>query len=196
MTFISLLLSALLYFAPAESPGGFQPLVFRDQQTTRFGGHSFRLAGPDQPDKPTAWQGPLTIATGEKSCDANISLVTAVYAAQGFPYVIAITYSGSSTHVHFVTIATCATQWNTYKAYTEGVQVHDNRLSILPACESSASDAAAQCSSGRVYQLSRDSAPVILKKASLQLTREKLGVCFWGQAKVIHPRTPQATIVH
>ena len=91
MTFITLLLSTLLYFTPAESPDGFQPLVFSDQQATRFAGHSFRLEGPDQPDKPTAWQGPLTIATGEKSCDANLSLVTAVYAAQEFPYVIAVT---------------------------------------------------------------------------------------------------------
>ena len=196
MTFITLLLSTLLYFTPAESPDGFQPLVFSDQQATRFAGHSFRLEGPDQPDKPTAWQGPLTIATGEKSCDANLSLVTAVYAAQEFPYVIAVTYSGSSTHVHFLTIATCAAQWTTYKAFTDGVKIHDNRLSILPACESSASDAASQCSSGRIYRLSKDAAPVILKKASLQLTREKLGVSFFGQAKVIHPKTPQAEIVH
>lgn len=196
MKFITLLLSALLYFTPAESRDGFQPLVFNNQQATRFGGHGFHLAGPDQPDKPTAWQGPLTIATGEKSCDASVSLVTAVYAAQDFPYVIAVTYSGSSTHIHFVTIATCATQWTTYKAFTDGVQVHDNRLSILPACESSGSDAASRCSSGRVYRLSKDAAPVILRKASLQLTREKLGVGFWGQATVSHPKTPQAEIVH
>ncbi|HMD21044.1 MAG TPA: hypothetical protein VKH40_12015, partial [Alloacidobacterium sp.] len=186
----------LLSFSPLDSHDGFQPLVFHDQQMTVLGSRSFGLAGPDQPDKPMAWQGPLTIATGEKSCDAGVSLVTAVYASLASPYVIVITYSGSSTYVHFVATSTCTTQWNTYKVFTNGVQVRDDRLSVLPACERPSANAASLCSSARVYRLSIDSAPVLLKKESLQLTGEKLGVSFFGQAKVIHPKTPLAEIIH
>ncbi len=196
MKFISLIVSLLLSFAPFDSHDGFQPLVFHDQQMTVFGSRSFGLAGPDQPDKPTAWQGPLTIVTGEKSCEAGVSLVTAVYASLTAPYVIVVAYSGSSTYVHFVATSTCTTRWNTYKVFTNGVQVHDDRLSVLPACERPAADAASLCSSARVYRLSEDSAPVLLKNESLQLTREKLGVSFFGQARVSHPKTPQAAIVH
>lgn len=196
MKSVCLLLSVVIFFNGTGSSDGFRPLVFHDQQPTVFGPHSFRLAGPDQPDKPTAWQGPLTIATGEKSCEADVSLVTAVYASLESPYVIVVTYSGSSTYIHFVSVATCTTQWNTNKVFTSSVQVRDDQLSVLPACESSAADAPALCSSGRVYKLSEDSAPVLLKKASIQLTKKNLGVGFFGQAKVAHPKTPQAEIVH
>jgi hypothetical protein len=195
MKSISLLFSLLLYFTSPES-GGFQRLVFHDQQATVLGSHSFRLAGPDQPDKPTAWQGPLTITSGEKSCDADVSLVTAVYGSPESPYVIVITYSGSSSYVHFVTIASCAKQWNTYKFFTNGIHVRNDRLSILPACESPATDSASQCSSGRIYKLSNDAAPVLLKKESVQLTRKSLGVGFLGKAKVAHPKTSHAEILH
>src|ERR1035437_6906399 len=92
-------LYVLFAMAPQEHVHGFRQLAFDNAQSTAFGAYSFRLAEPDRPDKPTAWQGPLTISSAGKSCEADVSLVTAVYAAPAAPFVVVVTYSGSNTYV-------------------------------------------------------------------------------------------------
>ena len=110
--------------------------AFKNGQDATLGAYTFHLAEPDRPDKPTAWQGPLTISSGSKSCEADVSLVTAVYASPDAPFVVVVTYSGSNTYVHFIAISNCAAKWERMKVFTEGVRVADDRLSILPACDS------------------------------------------------------------
>src|SRR5512141_1384590 len=120
MRLIALVLYLLFALAPQEQAGGFRQLAFDNSQIARFGTYSFHLAEPDRPDKPTAWQGPLTISAAGKSCAADVSLVTAVYASAGAPFIVVITYSGSNTYVHFINIASCEVKWEPIKAFTEG----------------------------------------------------------------------------
>jgi hypothetical protein len=195
MTLLAVLLYSLLFVAPQQQGGGFQQLVFTAANATTFGDYSFRLAEPNHVEKPTAWQGPLTISSAGKSCEADVSLVTAVYASAEAPFVVIVTYSGSNTYVHFIATSNCKTKWKTIKAFTEGVRVADDRLSILPACDSAGDNSPTRCFSGRVYMLTSATAPVLLLNESFSLTRDKLGVGFTGQARVAHPKSSQALIV-
>lgn len=188
-------LYVLFALAPQEQAGGFRQLAFHDAQSTAFGAYSFHLAEPDRPDKPTAWQGPLTISSAGKSCHADVSLVTAVYASPDAPFLVVVTYSGSNTYVHFIAIANCAVKWERIKAFTEGVRVAKDRLSILPACDSAGVRSPTRCFAGRVYKLTSQAAPELLKEESFSLTKETLAVGFSGEAKVVHPKSARARIV-
>ena len=120
MKLAALALYVLSSLAPQELAGGFRQLAFDNRQVARLGAYSFHLEEPDRPDKPRAWQGPLTISSTDKSCEADVSLVTAVYASPDAPFVVVVTYSGSSTYVHFITISSCAAKWERMKAFTDG----------------------------------------------------------------------------
>ena len=194
MKLLVLVLFALWPPAQTEQSHGFRQLAFSNGPDVTLGAYTFHLAQPDRPEKPTAWEGPLTIAFESKSCAADVSLVTAVYAAPNAPFVVVVSYSGSNTYIHFVSISTCESQWETIKAYTEGVEVDDHRLSILPACDSKGETAPARCFGARVYRLDDDAAPKFLKDESFGLTKKKLGVGFTGEAKVMHPNSPEARI--
>jgi hypothetical protein len=195
MRLIALLLYVLFALAPQEQAGGFRQLAFDNSQIARFGTYSFYLAEPDRPGKPTAWQGPLMISAAGKSCTADVSLVTAVYASPDAPFVVVVTYSGSNTYVHFIAIASCAAKWEPIKAFTEGVRVAEDRLSILPACDSAGVKSPTRCFAARVYKLTSEAAPEWLKDESFSLTKETLGVGFTGEAKVVHPKSARARIV-
>jgi hypothetical protein len=195
MRLLVLALSLMFSLAPQEHAAGFHQLAFDNSQLARFGAYSFHLAEPDRPDKPTAWQGPLTISSGGKSCAADVSLVTAVYASADAPFIVVATYSGSNTYVHFIAMSNCAVQWERIKAFTEGVRVANDRLSILPACDSAGIRSPTRCFAACVYKLTSEAAPELLKDESFSLTRETLGVGFTGEAKVVRPKTARARIV-
>jgi hypothetical protein len=195
MKLVALMLYVLFSLAPQEHAGGFRQLAFDNGQNATLGAYSFHLAEPDRPDKPRAWQGPLTISSGGKSCEADVSLVTAVYASPDAPLVVVVAYSGSNTYVHFVSVSSCAAKWERMKAFTEGVRVAEDRLSILPACDGAGSTSPTQCFAARVYKLTSEAAPELLKDESFSLTKETLGVGFTGGAKVIHPKSARARIV-
>jgi hypothetical protein len=194
-----ILLATLSSFGAAGSAqsAGFQPLTMTSGKDTAFQQYALRLAGPDNPDKPAAWQGPLTIAHGSATCTADVSLVTGVYASPGRGFVLVLTTSGSSAIAHFVDLASCAEKWPPIRRAASGVRVAGNRLSFLPACEGGGSNAPAQCTAARVYSLkSDDTPPAILRSTSYKLTEKELGVGFTGEAKVMDPRTPRAIVVH
>lgn len=195
MRLFALVLSALFALAPQEQAGGFRQLAFDNGQVARFGAYTFHLAEPDRPDKPTAWQGPLTISAGGKSCAADVSLVTAVYASPEASFLVVATYSGSNTYVHFIAIASCAVKWKAIKAFTEGVRVAGDRLSVLPACDTAGDRSPRRCFAARVYKLTSSTTPKLLKDESFSLTKQTLGVGFTGEAKVVHPRSARAHIV-
>jgi hypothetical protein len=183
----------LLSVAHAQS-GGFQQLVFEDNSQVSLGALTFHLSEPDRSNKPTEWQGPLTISTNGKSCEARVSLVSSVYASTKEAYVVVVTHSGSNTLIHFIDTSSCAAKWQRIKAFTEGVRIAGDRLTILPTCVSTDSKFA-QCFSARIYKLNHAKFPQLLKDASIKLTQETLGVAFSGEANVENPKTPQARLV-
>ena len=189
------LMASLAPLASQEQTGGFRQLAFDNTQVARLGAYSFHLAEPDRPGKPTAWQGPLTISANTKSCTADVSLVTAVYASPDSPLVVVVTYSGSNTYVHFIGIADCSAKWEPMKAFTDGVRVVADRLSILPACEGAGLRSPTRCFAARAYKLSGEAPPELLQDESFNLTRQTLGVGFTGEAMVVHPKTARAHIV-
>ena len=76
-----------------------------------------------------------------------------------------------------------------------GVRVADDRLSILPACDSAGTRSPTRCYAARVYKLTSDATPELLKDESFGLTKDTLGVGFTGEAKVIHPKSARARII-
>jgi hypothetical protein len=188
------ILVALPVAAVAQS-AGFQSLTMQSSKGTAFGRYSLRLADPDRAQDPKMWQGPLTISSGSASCNAELSLVTSVYAASGQDFVIVLTSSGSSAIAHFVELQSCAEKWSPLKTPSAAVKVAGYRLSFLPACEGGGSNAPANCSAARVYLVHQNEPPSYLRSASYKLTEKELGVGFIGEAKVIDPHTPRAMIV-
>lgn len=192
---LPVLLSTVAVAATAQS-AGFQPLPMRPGQDTAVAQYSLRLAEPDNPDKPTLWQGPLTISHDGASCTADVSLVTSVYGDAERSFVIVLTSSGSNAVAQFIELASCAEKWPAIKRSASSVKIARNRLSFLPACEGGGKNAPASCSSARVYLIQKDAPPVYRRLESYRLTEKEVGVGFVGEARVVDPHTPRAMVVH
>lgn len=192
--FLSFLLVGLAFASPVRSKT-FEKLRFRDGADTVVGSLYLRLSGPDDPANPTLWQGPLRITRNGKSCEARVSLVSAVWVASESVPAIVVTENGSITYVQFVDTSSCAQKWPRIKAFTEDVRVLPDRLEILPGCTCDKTEAPCSCSAARVYKLQVDRAPTLLAQASRRLTKQVLGVEFSGNRNVLHPKTPQARLV-
>lgn len=173
----------------------FQKQVFRVGQDTVVGSHRFRLEGPDNPDAPTVWEGPLRITNGKTTCESPVSLVGSVWAQSGAKFAIVVADSGSSTYVHFIDTLSCGAKWPRIKAFTEGVSIVSERIQILPGCDCGKTGAPCSCSAAQVYRLSSDAAPMLLKDESRALTKKYVGVTFSGTRKVLHPKTAQARLM-
>lgn len=180
----------------AAQSGGFQPLSMEAGKDTAVGQYSLRLADPDNADKPTKWQGPLTISLGSASCTADISLVTTVYATQDQAFVIVVSSSGSNAIAHFIELASCSEKWPPVKRAASSVRVQGNRLSFMPTCEGGGKNAPALCTSARVYAVHGDSPPTYFRLDSYRLTEKELGVGFVGEARVMNPHSSRAIVVH
>jgi hypothetical protein len=103
----AVLLTCIILTACGAAPPDFRRLAFHDNRAS-MDGVTVQLEEPDQPDHPTAWQGPLTIVG---RCTANLSLITSVYVSRGSPYLIAITYSGSTRYARYIDAQTCRESW-------------------------------------------------------------------------------------
>jgi len=193
-----LLIAALacLSLAARAQSGGFQPLAMESATATIFEHYTLRFAGPDKADKPTMWEGPLTISSGSGSCNVEISLVTGVYAASGRDFVIVLSTSGSNITASFIQLASCASKWPPIKRSASTVKVAGNRISFFAVCEGGGGNSPAQCTSARVYAIHSGSPPAYLRSESYRLTAKDVGVGFTGEARVMDVHTPRAMIVH
>jgi hypothetical protein len=176
----------LLAFSPAAN-GQWQASI--DQRIVT-------LLDPDKPDRPTAWDGPLRLQLSTAApCEADLSLVTRVYAARGAEYLVALSYSGSMQYIHFLDLKSCREKWPVRSVYTERIDVAGDSLSVLPACECPGGSEPCVCSAAQVYRLSAALSPEPLAAAALALTRKMLGVEFAGERKVLRPRTPTVELL-
>jgi hypothetical protein len=189
------LLLCLSLQARAQS-SEFQPLNIGTAKDTTFEQYTIRLAGPDNADKPSMWEGPVTVSGSKGSCSADVSLITAVYAAPHRSFLIVLSASGSNQIANFIELATCASKWPAIKRAASKVKVAGNRISFLPVCEGGESNAPALCTAARVYIIHSDSPPTYMRPESYRLTAKELGVGFTGEAKVTAPHTPRAMVVH
>jgi hypothetical protein len=181
-------------------PVKFQLLAFspaaNGQWQARMEQATVTLLGPDKPDRPTAWDGPLRIQLSPAAtCEAGLSLVTRVYGASGVDYLVALSYSGSMQYIHFVDLKSCREKWPVRSVYTERIDVAGDSLSVLPACECPGGAAPCVCSAAQIYRLSAALSPEPLAAEALALTRKMLGVEFAGERKVLRPRTPTVELV-
>jgi hypothetical protein len=182
-------------------PYAFHALTFEPQKTRDIfvavgGSVEFILRDPDNPKKPTAWEGPLEIRqvpTG-RPCQVLVSLITEVYLDNERSTALVHSYSGSRDFIDFVDVRTCATKWPQLAAVTERVIVSQDRLIMSPACESATRNRS-RCTAGQVLRLQRDTPPMLLDRESRELTKDVVGVEFIGQAWVEGPKTPNAKIV-
>ena len=187
---------ACLSLAAHAQSGGFQPLPMESAKATTFEQYTLRLAGPDRADKPTMWEGPLTVSSGGASCSVDISLVTEVYAATGRNFLIVLSTSGSNATASFIELASCGSKWPPIKRSASTVKVAGNRVSFLAECEGGGRNTPAQCTSARVYAIGHDSPPAYLRSESYKLTAKDVGVGFTGEARVMDAHSPHAMIVH
>jgi hypothetical protein len=184
----------------ATPPVQFQLLNFspgaNGQWQARIDQATVTLLDPDKTDRPTAWDGPLRIQLSPAAtCEADLSLVTRVYGATGADYLVALSYSGSMQHIHFLDLKSCGDKWPVRSVYTERIDVAGDSLSVLPACECPGGSAPCVCSAAQIYRLSAALAPEPLPATALALTRKILGVEFAGERKVLRPRTPTAELL-
>lgn len=185
--------------APASTPA--QPSGYRavsfvgapDGKVT-VGAVELELKAPDGPN-PKAWEGPLVLRLlpSGNACEAEPSLVTAVFLDTAGHTALVQSYSGSMTYLDFIDVATCKPKWMRIEAFTSGVTVEGDRVSMLPGCEGEKSKS--RCSAGRVLALSSEAAPHLLGAESRQLTKSRLGVEFDGEAWVQAPGEAGARVL-
>jgi hypothetical protein len=142
------------------------------------------------------WEGPLRIEASGAACEADLSLVTAVYAEPVSRLVIVTSHSGSLTHVYFLDALSCAERRPAVRTLSEGVEVAGRRIRILPGCECGEPGLPCDCCAAHVFDLDEQSRPLLNEEASSDLTAEVLGVAFQGSRKVLGPRSPDARLVN
>lgn len=154
----------------------------------RVGNKQFIYNDPDS----ELWESGLTVRDlkTQKLCSTGISLVTAVYFYDS-RLAIVKHYSGSTTFIDFIDLETCKEKYPGISAYTKGVEVRRDRITIQPGCEEGGSHIF-QCSSASIYALKQAGQPVLLKRESAILTHKILGVGFVGIRYVHKPETPEA----
>ncbi len=78
------------------------------------GGYHLDLGGPDDPEAPRAWQGPIRITSaGNAGCTVseNVAIVERPLSLAGGRLLYVTTYSGSEAQVYVVDAQTCAVKW-------------------------------------------------------------------------------------
>lgn len=157
----------------------------------RVGNKQFIYNDPDS----ELWEIGLTVRDlkTQKLCSTGLSLVTAVYFYDS-QLAIIDHYNGSTTLIDFIHLETCKEKYPGISAYTKGVEVRRDRITIQPGCEG-ADHQIFQCSSASVYALKQAGQPVLLERESAILTHKILGVGFVGIRYVHKPETPDAKFI-
>lgn len=196
---LALLLSGCDQSTPAPEPANASTISFErisfqpetaSQSIATFQDHLLTLGEPDDSANPTAWQGPLRI----DGCQADVSLITAVYGASNAGYLVVATYSGSTRSLYFIDLATCKDLWPPVESSAGGITVGGD-LATLPAeCECPGGPLCT-CTAALVFRLSAQAAPVELEEESLDATRSAIGVEFTGTRQVENPKTENARLV-
>lgn len=157
----------------------------------RVGDKQFIFNDPDS----ELWESGLTVRDlkTQKLCSTGISLVTAVYFYDS-RLAIVKHYSGSTTLIDFIDLETCKEKYPGISAYTKGVEVRRDRITIQPGCEESGYHIF-QCASASIYALKQAGKLVLLERESKILTHKILGVGFVGIRYVHKPETPEAKFI-
>ena len=130
------------------------------------------------------WEGPLTVSHGSASCTADVSLVTAVYAATGRSFVIVLSTSGSNADRELHRAGDVLhPEWPPIKRAASSVKVAGNRLSFMPVAR--AGEAMRRLSALRpaCTPFGDDSPPAYLPIRVLQADREGSGCRVHGRSK-------------
>ena len=144
-----------------------------------------------------AWEGPIIIEnlnTGS-SCEVDISLITDVYISDGNEMLIIISYSGSNKYIDFVNTRNCDFKYKRIIAFSEKIELSNNLIIIKPACENIDDREKYFCSSAKIISIDRKDGPVILESDSVTLTKEIIGVGFYGESLIANPKTPNARLI-
>ena len=188
-SFCCLMLVCATQAADAQS---FTKLSFQPGQDITASGYRLRLEEPDNPSKPTLWQGPLTVTHGTTQCKVDASLIRDAYLSPTAKLLVVVSISGSNTFVQFFRSENCTRAWPQIKAFTEGIKIEGTRLTVLPACECPVPDKPCSCSAGAVYRVSDNQPPRRLTTESNALNRRRLGQAFTGTKTLAHPPSPPA----
>ena len=183
--------------AASSAPYGFEAVRFEPGSEGRasVGMLELVLRNPDNPERPTAWEGPLELRRTQSGtpCEAEPSLITHVYLDTATAVALVVSYSGSMTFLDFIDTSSCQSKWPQIGAATKGVTVSGDRVSLSPVCETDGSRS--RCSAGQVFRLAPDQPPARLEEESRELTRAQLGVDFTGEAWVEGVGTASARVV-
>jgi hypothetical protein len=185
--------SAKLEFSAAS----FSPLTNADASETKTAGITVQLREPNDIGRPSAWQGPMTITEHRtsRSCKSDVSLITRVYAAQGSPYLIVLTYSGSVRYIHYINIADCGERWPPTKLFTDAISISGNIIEAQPVCECPDHAKPCACNAAINLILTANAPPLNQQDKELSVTKKALGIAFTGQREVKAPGTPNASLI-
>jgi hypothetical protein len=157
--------------------------------------YKLMLVGPDDPQQPTVWLGPLIITDQRsgKSCKVDIDLITDVYDVNGGSMLLVFSYGGSSRFINYIDPRSCKYMHPQLELRTEGIDIANNRIIVKPGCE--CLEEYCECSAGLVIEINKNLETIVHEKESLELTRKEIGVAFKGSRKVRNPKTSGAVLL-
>ncbi len=192
----SMLFAALAAQAStAASALSFQPVAV-DGSNATVANHVLELVGPDAPEAPTLWEGPILVRDGARlRCTLDAELIAGLYADRAGRALLVVSLSGASTYLSLFDLDDCALAAASEALFTEGIDVSGTRIEVQPGCECPHSPEICTCAAAKVLQVEDDLAMREDVVASRALTRAQLGVAFAGEARVAHPGGPGARIL-
>lgn len=190
-----MLVAALAVEASGASALAFHPVEI-DGSAAAVGNHALELVGPDAPQAPTLWKGPIRVRSkGHLRCTLDAELIAGLYADSAGRALLVVSQSGANTYLSVFDLEDCARAATSEALFTEGIEVSGTRIEVRAGCECTGSSEICACSAAKVLHVDDNLAMREDVGASRALTRAQLGVTFEGEARVADPGSPGARIV-
>lgn len=191
----SMLLAAPVVEASETPALAFHPVEIEGSDAA-VGKDALKLVGPDTPEAPTLWEGPIRVQSkGHLRCTLDAELIAGLYADSAGRALLVVSQSGANTYLILFSLEDCRLAATSEALFTEGIDAAGTRIEVRPGCECTGSPEICACSAAKVLRVAADLAMREDVSASRALTRAQLGVTFEGEARVAHPGTPGARIV-
>lgn len=134
------------------------------------------LYGPDNPNKPIVWEGPLQIKNKSKTSHYDTQLADQLYIVNDVLFILS--YSGSNHYLDVINLTSLSHLVKTRSISSSNIEIDQKLITVQPACECIENDIC-HCNAAQVFNWNMKGI-THNKTKSLALTKKLLGAAFDG----------------
>ncbi len=155
-----------------------------EKTTWAFNKNSITLYGPDNSEKPIAWEGPIKISTTNKSCSFDLGIIYRLEKIKNNLFVLS--YSGNIKYLDLINLNKCKQIGKQLTLFAKEIKINNQKIYSYPQCET-IKENSYLCSSATIYEWNNNTINNLINE-SKALTKNILGVKFLGK-KIIEKKS-------